>query len=165
MASLNKIDPGEPLDKDIYDLSPEEMKNVPSMPASLEEALNCLEEDHAVPAQGRCVHRGTDRDVHRLQAQERSRCGPPAAASVRVRALLRHLDQQCGNHTARDRHVRKVEDRPPAEVDEVEDGAPSESIVEIARGTAQRGADGHTRGGCVEQQPSAGGANNRHDNG
>src|SRR5450432_3986257 len=43
---LNKIDPGESLDKDIYDLSPEEMKNVPSMPASLEEALNCLEDDH-----------------------------------------------------------------------------------------------------------------------
>jgi glutamine synthetase len=43
---LNKIDPGESLDKDIYDLSPEEMKNVPSMPASLEEALNCVEEDH-----------------------------------------------------------------------------------------------------------------------
>lgn len=43
---LNKIDPGESLDKDIYDLSPEEMKNVPSMPASLEEALSALEEDH-----------------------------------------------------------------------------------------------------------------------
>ncbi len=43
---LNKIHPGEPLDKDIYDLSPEEMKSVPSMPSSLEEALDCLEEDH-----------------------------------------------------------------------------------------------------------------------
>jgi glutamine synthetase len=43
---LNKIDPGESLDKDIYDLSPEEMKSVPSMPASLEEALGCLESDH-----------------------------------------------------------------------------------------------------------------------
>lgn len=43
---INKIDPGEPLDKDIYDLSPEEMKLVPSMPASLDEALQCLEEDH-----------------------------------------------------------------------------------------------------------------------
>jgi hypothetical protein len=42
---LNKIDPGEPLDKDIYDLSPEEMKVVPSMPASLDEALIALEED------------------------------------------------------------------------------------------------------------------------
>src|SRR5213083_1678358 len=47
MAGLDgvagKIEPGEPLDKDIYDLSPEEMKNVPSMPASLDEALNCLD--------------------------------------------------------------------------------------------------------------------------
>ncbi len=49
---LNKIDPGEPLDKDIYDLSPEEMKNVPSMPGSLEEALDCLENDHAFLLKG-----------------------------------------------------------------------------------------------------------------
>jgi glutamine synthetase len=43
---LNKIEPGEPLDKDIYDLTPEEMKSVASMPGSLEEALGCLEDDH-----------------------------------------------------------------------------------------------------------------------
>ncbi|MCZ2074187.1 MAG: type I glutamate--ammonia ligase [Bryobacterales bacterium] len=43
---LNKISPGEPLDKDIYDLSPEEMRSVPSMPGSLDEALTCLEDDH-----------------------------------------------------------------------------------------------------------------------
>lgn len=43
---VNKIDPGEPLDKDIYDLTPEELKRVASMPASLEEALHCLEDDH-----------------------------------------------------------------------------------------------------------------------
>jgi len=49
---LNRLDPGEPLDKDIYDLSPEEMKNVPSMPASLEEALACLEDDHAFLLEG-----------------------------------------------------------------------------------------------------------------
>jgi glutamine synthetase len=49
---MNKIDPGEPLDKDIYDLSPEEMRNVPSMPASLDEALTCLEEDHAFLTKG-----------------------------------------------------------------------------------------------------------------
>ena len=48
----NKIEPGDPLDKDIYDLSPEEMKNVPSMPASLEEALACLEDDHAFLLKG-----------------------------------------------------------------------------------------------------------------
>src|ERR1700732_3201826 len=49
---LHKIHPGEPLDKDIYDLSPEEMKNVPSMPGSLEEALTCLEDDHAFMLKG-----------------------------------------------------------------------------------------------------------------
>ena len=42
----NKIDPGEPLDKDIYDLTPEELQNVPSLPASLEGALDALEKDH-----------------------------------------------------------------------------------------------------------------------
>jgi glutamine synthetase len=49
---LTKADPGEPLDKDIYDLSPEEMKKVPSMPASLEEALACLEDDHSFLLKG-----------------------------------------------------------------------------------------------------------------
>ncbi|MGA7159378.1 MAG: type I glutamate--ammonia ligase [Bacteroidota bacterium] len=43
---LNKLDPGDPLDKDIYDLSPEELKNIPSAPGSLEAALNALERDH-----------------------------------------------------------------------------------------------------------------------
>ena len=42
----NKMHPGEPLDKDIYDLPPEELKNVPKTPASLEEALRALDHDH-----------------------------------------------------------------------------------------------------------------------
>ena len=42
---LNRTDPGEPLDQDIHDLSPEEMKTVPAMPGSLDEALVCLEDD------------------------------------------------------------------------------------------------------------------------
>jgi glutamine synthetase len=42
----NRIDPGEPLDKDIYDLSPEELKNVPTLPATLDRALEALEADH-----------------------------------------------------------------------------------------------------------------------
>jgi glutamine synthetase len=41
----NKIDPGKPLDKDIYGLGPQELKNIPSLPGSLEEALRHLEED------------------------------------------------------------------------------------------------------------------------
>ena len=42
----NKIDPGDPLDKDIYDLPPEELAKVPQTPGSLREALNALEADH-----------------------------------------------------------------------------------------------------------------------
>ncbi len=42
----NKIHPGDPLDKDIYDLSPEELAEVPSTPGSLEKALDALEADH-----------------------------------------------------------------------------------------------------------------------
>jgi len=42
----NKIDPGEPLDKDIYDLPPEELAKIPHTPGSLEEALQALEADH-----------------------------------------------------------------------------------------------------------------------
>jgi glutamine synthetase len=42
----NKIDPGEPLDKDLYDLSPEELRSVPALPASLEGALENLANDH-----------------------------------------------------------------------------------------------------------------------
>lgn len=43
----NKIHPGEPLDKNIYELSPEELAKVPSTPGSLELALEALENDHA----------------------------------------------------------------------------------------------------------------------
>jgi len=42
----NKIDPGEPLDKDIYDLEPEELAKVPQTPGSLEAVLNALRADH-----------------------------------------------------------------------------------------------------------------------
>jgi glutamine synthetase len=41
----NKIDPGDPLDKDIYGLPPEELALIPSAPGSLDEALKALDED------------------------------------------------------------------------------------------------------------------------
>jgi glutamine synthetase len=43
----NRIDPGEPLDKNIYDLPPEQARSVPQVPGSLQESLRALEEDHA----------------------------------------------------------------------------------------------------------------------
>jgi len=42
----NKIDPGEPLDKDLYSLSPQQLAKIPTMPGSLEEALEEMEADH-----------------------------------------------------------------------------------------------------------------------
>ncbi len=50
MAGLDgverRLSPGDPLDKDIYALTPEELANVPSVPGSLPEALRALEQDH-----------------------------------------------------------------------------------------------------------------------
>jgi glutamine synthetase len=42
----NRIDPGEPLDKNIYDLPPAELSRIPKAPGSLTDALNALENDH-----------------------------------------------------------------------------------------------------------------------
>ncbi|MFP4475305.1 MAG: type I glutamate--ammonia ligase [Desulfatibacillaceae bacterium] len=42
----NKIDPGDPLDKNIYSLPPEELAAIESAPGSLEEALAALKDDH-----------------------------------------------------------------------------------------------------------------------
>jgi glutamine synthetase len=44
---VNKIDPGDPMDKDLYDLEPEEEKGLNLVAFSLEEALNALDEDRA----------------------------------------------------------------------------------------------------------------------
>jgi glutamine synthetase len=43
---LNKLDPGEPMDKNLYELPPEELAKVPQVPGSLTEALDHLEKDH-----------------------------------------------------------------------------------------------------------------------
>jgi len=56
MAALdgieNEIDPGEPLDRDIYEMSADELEHVPHTPASLEEAIDALEADHAFLLKG-----------------------------------------------------------------------------------------------------------------
>ena len=56
MAALdgieNKIDPGDPLDKDIYGLPAEELALIPSAPGSLDEALAALKEDNGFLLKG-----------------------------------------------------------------------------------------------------------------
>ena len=42
----NRIHPGDPLDKDLYDLEPEELADIESTPVSLGDSLDALEEDH-----------------------------------------------------------------------------------------------------------------------
>ena len=49
---LNKIKPGEPMDKNMYELPPEQLAKVPQVPSSLGEALDYLEKDHKFLLQG-----------------------------------------------------------------------------------------------------------------
>lgn len=48
----NKINPGEPMEKDLYDLPPEELKGIPTVCASLEEAIDGLNADRQFLLQG-----------------------------------------------------------------------------------------------------------------
>ena len=48
----NRIYPGEPIDKDLYDLEPEEAEKIKSTPGSLAEVLDALEVDHAFLLKG-----------------------------------------------------------------------------------------------------------------
>ncbi|WP_022872473.1 type I glutamate--ammonia ligase [Nesterenkonia alba] len=48
----NRIEPHEPVDKDLYELPAEELKDIPQAPGSLEEALDALEADHEFLLEG-----------------------------------------------------------------------------------------------------------------
>ena len=48
----NKIHPGDPMDKNLYDLPPEELTKVPTVAGSLREALNCLDGDRTFLTKG-----------------------------------------------------------------------------------------------------------------
>ncbi|WP_046471366.1 type I glutamate--ammonia ligase [Allosalinactinospora lopnorensis] len=48
----NKIEPPEPIDKDLYELPPEEATAIPTVPASLDDSLSALERDHEFLLEG-----------------------------------------------------------------------------------------------------------------
>jgi len=48
----NKIHPGDPMDKDLYDLPPEELEGIPTVCASLSEALDALDADREFLTKG-----------------------------------------------------------------------------------------------------------------
>ena len=87
----NKIEPPAPVDKDLYELPPEEAENIPQAPASAGRGDRPARGGPRIPPRGRRVHPGPDRDVDRPQARERDRPGPAPPAPLRVRAVLRRL--------------------------------------------------------------------------
>ena len=106
----NKIHPGDPMDKNLYDLEPEEAAKVPHPCASLDEALDHLDKRPRVPDQGRRVHRRHDRRVHRAQ-DGRSHALPDDDAPGRVRHVLQPVTQR---HATRARRgTRKGRPRGP----------------------------------------------------
>jgi len=54
----NKIDPGQPFDKDLFDVGADELKDVPTLPGSLDRALEALEADHEFLLKGGVFSRG-----------------------------------------------------------------------------------------------------------
>ncbi|MDO8533403.1 MAG: glutamine synthetase, partial [Xanthobacteraceae bacterium] len=48
----NKLDPGQAVDKDLYDLPPKELKKIPTVCGSLREALGYLEKNHGFLTKG-----------------------------------------------------------------------------------------------------------------
>ncbi|NCC59931.1 MAG: type I glutamate--ammonia ligase [Verrucomicrobiae bacterium] len=69
---MNKIDPGEPMDKNIYELPPEELKNIPHVPSSLGDALNYLEQDHEFLLKGDVFSRDFLETYVRIKRKEDS---------------------------------------------------------------------------------------------
>ena len=66
---LNKIDPGEPMDKNLYELPPEELAKVPQSAGQPGRGAGPPGEGPRVPAQGRRVHPGLPGDVDQPQTQ------------------------------------------------------------------------------------------------
>ena len=86
-----QLDPGEPLDADIYELPEETLAKIGTVPSSLEASLRCARGRSRVPDRRGRVHRRADRGLHPLQAGSRGGRDPDAAAPVGVRAVPRRV--------------------------------------------------------------------------
>ncbi len=98
----NKMKPGEPLDKDIYDLDPEELAKVPKTPGSLDEALEQPGEGPRIPAARRRLHQR--RDLRRgsgtsaKRKSTRSACGRIRMSSRCILIFERFSVSRSRNH-------------------------------------------------------------------
>ena len=89
----NRIEPPKPLDKDLYDLPPEELAQVPQVPRLARRGPDGARGRPQVPARRRRLHPGRHRHLDRLQALPRDRRRAPAPAPLGVPPVLRHLDR------------------------------------------------------------------------
>ena len=86
----NKIEPPTPVDKDLYELPPEEAAEIAQVPASLDAAINNLEADHDYLLEGGVFTSDLIEKWVELKRDDVDRPAP-AAAPVRVRAVLQLL--------------------------------------------------------------------------
>jgi glutamine synthetase len=87
----NQTDPGEPLDVDIYELSPEELSKVPSTPGSLEGALENLEKDHDFLTESGVFTEDFIQNWISVQTRQGDQPNAPTSPPLRVWSLLRLL--------------------------------------------------------------------------
>ena len=107
----NRIDPGEPLEKDIYDLSPEELKDVPTSAGFVGRLTESSGSRSRLSIEGRRVQSAIDRAMDQLQARSRDHAPAHAAASAGVFALLRHLESRQQEQVIRSRQIRSRNSR------------------------------------------------------
>ena len=87
----NRIEPPPPVDRDLYDLPPEELAKVPQVPGSLNEALAALEADHEFLLKGDVFTPDVIDTWITYKTRARDRPGAAPPAPVGVLPLLRHL--------------------------------------------------------------------------
>ena len=86
----NKVEPPEPVDKDLYELPPDEALAIPQVPGSLDEVLDTSRPTTTTSPRAACSPRTWSRPGSTTSAPT-SRPDPAAPAPARVRALLRRV--------------------------------------------------------------------------
>ena len=89
----NKIEPPEPIDKDLYELPPDEAAAVQQVPGSLEAVLDALEADHDYLLDGGVFTADVIETWIDYKRDQRDRPGPAAPDAARVRDVLRRVSQ------------------------------------------------------------------------
>ena len=141
----NKIEPADPIDKDIYELPPDEMAEIDQVPTSLNAVLDALEADHEFLTVGDVFTPDLIETWIEYKREQRDHARAAAPAPARVRALLRHLDLTV--YSGPDLHKRAAPRRNPPDFPDgaaVRD-APCRPSRRSAVGSSPRCSPGWTR--------------------